>query len=62
MTEARSYHIIGRLVGWSTGTDVTLKGQIVKRLGYLPLAVKLAGALLRGKQAGEWLQTFDVRN
>ena len=62
MTEAEA---ITLLEDWSdgllTGTDVTLKGQIVKRLGYLPLAVKLAGALLRRKQAGEWLQTFDVR-
>ncbi len=63
MTEAEA---ITLLEEWSDGhlteADLKLKGQIVKRLGYLPLAVKLAGAQLRRKQAGEWLQTFALRN
>jgi hypothetical protein len=49
---------------WADGqlneVDVALKRQIVKRVGYLPLAVKLAGAQLRRKSPDEWLSTFDV--
>jgi hypothetical protein len=44
-----------------TNTNLILKNQIVERLGYLPLAVKLAGAQLRRKSPDEWLATFDVR-
>ncbi len=36
------------------------KAHIVKRLGYLPLAVKLAGAQLRRKAPDEWLRHFDI--
>jgi len=36
------------------------KIQIVKRLGYLPLAIRLAGAQLQRKFAHEWLNKFDV--
>jgi hypothetical protein len=43
------------------GVEPTLKERIVARLGYLPLAVKLAGAQLRRKEPTAWLQTFDVR-
>src|SRR6266702_2831417 len=50
---------------WSKGhlaqADQVLKRQIVKQLGYLPLAVKLAGAQLQHIPPDEWLQTFDVR-
>ena len=35
--------------------------QIVKRLGRLPLAVKLAGAQLRRQPPEDWLRRFDVR-
>lgn len=41
-------------------TAFFLKAQIVNRLGYLPLAVKLAGAQLRRKAPDEWLQNFDI--
>src|SRR6266496_991137 len=47
---------------WADGqlsqVDLRLKEQIVKRLGYLPLAVKLAGAQLWRKPASVWLHTF----
>lgn len=50
---------------WSDGllTQVhsDLKSQIVKRLGNLPLAVKLAGAQLRHLSPDEWLSGFDIR-
>jgi hypothetical protein len=50
---------------WADGklneVDAELKRQIVKRVGYLPLAVKLAGAQIRRRQPSEWLSTFDVR-
>jgi len=35
--------------------------QIVKRLGCLPLALKLAGAQLRDRDPARWLETFDAR-
>jgi len=41
-------------------TDPALKEQIVKRLGYLPLAIKLAGAHLRRKAPAEWLRDFHI--
>lgn len=46
--------------GSLSGADLKLEKQIVKRLGYLPLAIKLAGAQLRRKLPDEWLRTFDV--
>src|SRR5690348_4064208 len=62
MTEAEA---VSLLEVWADGhltyVKSPLKNQIVKRLGYLPLAVKLAGAQLRRKSPEEWLQTFDIR-
>jgi len=46
--------------GRMDGVDQALKEHIVKRLGYLPLAVKLAGAQLQRKDPSQWLQTFDI--
>ena len=45
---------------WSENSiqKAPLREQIVDRLGRLPLAVKLAGAQLRGKDAAHWLSTF----
>lgn len=49
---------------WADGhlseVDVGLKGEIVKRLGYYPLAVKLTGAQLQRLSAEEWLHEFDL--
>lgn len=39
----------------------TLVHTIVRRLGALPLALKLAGAQLRRKDPQQWLRDFDVR-
>jgi len=53
------------LVEWSTGTvqaQEAIATQIVKRLGFLPLAIKLAGAQLRRRSPSEWLKRFDVRH
>jgi hypothetical protein len=36
------------------------KAQIVRRLGYLPLALKLAGTLLRTQSAATFLDTFSL--
>jgi CHAT domain/NB-ARC domain len=56
---------VSLLEEWADGhlidADPTLKNQIVERLGYLPLAVKLAGAQLRRRLANEWLATFNIR-
>jgi nucleoside phosphorylase len=50
---------------WARGNlaDVerAVKEQIVKRLGYLPLAIKLAGPQLVHQSPQEWLSTFDIR-
>jgi hypothetical protein len=50
---------------WANGklaeVDPALKAQIVKELGSLPLAIKLAGAQLQRKAPQEWLRTFDAR-
>lgn len=50
---------------WADGhlikAELALKRKIVKRLGYLPLAVKLAGAQLQRTLPNEWLQAFDAR-
>jgi len=43
------------------GTEQSVKEQVVKRVGCLPLAVKLAGAQLQRKAPDEWLRTFDAR-
>jgi len=46
----------------SAGQALSLKADIVKRLGYLPLAIKLAGAQLGYKGMSEtvWLAEFKV--
>ncbi|GER89772.1 hypothetical protein KDW_39340 [Dictyobacter vulcani] len=41
--------------------SIDLKLRIVERLGYLPLAVRLAGAQLQRKPPKEWLESFDIR-
>jgi hypothetical protein len=52
---------------WAEGNladaDRSQKAEIVKELGYLPLAVKLAGAQLRRQTPNKWLKDFktDVR-
>ena len=50
---------------WAEGglaqVEIEVKAKIVKRLGYLPLAVRLAGAQLQQKPATEWLTSFDAR-
>jgi hypothetical protein len=50
---------------WARGhldvTDDRVKHQIVKRLGYLPLAVRLAGEQLRRHPPEEWLKNFKAR-
>jgi nucleoside phosphorylase len=38
-----------------------MKEQIVERLGYLPLAIKLAGPQLKDTPPQEWLRAFDLR-
>ncbi|MBN1815585.1 MAG: hypothetical protein JXA14_27375 [Anaerolineae bacterium] len=52
------------LAEWAGGAlDETSPGllkQIIKHLGGLPLALKLAGAQLRSKDPARWLETFDV--
>jgi hypothetical protein len=41
-------------------TTPDLKSRVVRRLGRLPLAIKLAGAQLRYEDALDWLRDFDV--
>jgi NB-ARC domain/APAF-1 helical domain len=54
------------LEAWARGhlasVERSVKEQIVKRLGYLPLAIRLAGPQLIHTPPQEWLQTFDVRD
>jgi hypothetical protein len=62
MSESEAIILLEEWAGGNlSGADLKLESQIVKRLGYLPLAVKLAGAQLRRKLPDEWLRTFDVR-
>jgi WD40 repeat protein len=42
-----------------TGHEDTAMGEIAERLGYLPLALKIAGARLREMNGAEWLHTFQ---
>jgi hypothetical protein len=53
------------LENWSYGqlaqVDRALKERIVERLGYLPLAIKLAGVQLQSEAPMEWLASFNVR-
>jgi len=46
--------------GSLVGVEPQIKATIIKRLGYLPLAVRLAGAQLRDKDPTTWLNTFDA--
>lgn len=52
------------LVEWSGNrlhqAAPTLKDTIVRRLGYLPLAIKLAGAQLVEELPEQWLQSFEA--
>ncbi|MBN2006084.1 MAG: hypothetical protein JXA21_22190 [Anaerolineae bacterium] len=52
------------LTEWAQGnlnaTPPELTRQIAKRLGCLPLALKLAGAQLRDKDPAHWLETFNT--
>lgn len=54
------------LENWSGGQLIKehfdLKSQIVEKLGYLPLAVKLAGAQLHNLSPDEWLSAIGVRD
>ncbi len=43
------------------GAAPELKGKIVRRLGQLPLAIKLAGAQLQRQEADQWLASFNAR-
>jgi len=56
---------IALLEEWAQGNlaevETVAKARIVKRLGCLPLAVRLAGAQLRAKDPAEWLASFDAR-
>ena len=55
---------VSLLEEWAQGhlvkAEQELKNQVVGRVGYLPLAVKLAGAQLQRMSPDEWLQTFDI--
>jgi len=55
---------VALLEEWAQGglaqVEAEVKAQIVKRLGCLPLAVRLAGAQLRQKNPTEWLASFDA--
>ncbi len=56
---------VALLAKWARGSlakvEAEVKAQIVKRLGCLPLAVRLAGAQLRMKGPVEWLASFNAR-
>jgi len=62
MTEDEAMVLLG---AWADGAltvvENAMQQQIVKRLGRLPLAVKLAGAQLRRQPPEDWLRRFDVR-
>ncbi len=49
------------MTGQNQGATRAIKRQIVKRLGYLPLAVKLAGTLLRNQSLSNFLRDFELR-
>lgn len=54
------------LEAWAQGhlasVERSVKEHIVKRLGSLPLAIRLAGPQLIHLPPNEWLHTFDVRD
>ena len=61
MTKTQAIQLLEQWAdGRLTHIDSMMKNRIVQRLGYLPLAIKLAGAQLRTKPPVEWLQTFDA--
>jgi uncharacterized protein YcfJ len=41
--------------------DETIKNEIAERLGYLPLAIKLAGSQLKHRTPEDWLASFAAR-
>ncbi len=56
---------IALLKAWThgslTGYERGVKEKIVERLGYLPLAIKLAGPQLKNTSPQAWLRAFDLR-
>jgi hypothetical protein len=56
---------VALLEEWAQGglneVEAEVKAKIVRRLGCLPLAVRLAGAQLARKDPAEWLASFDAR-
>lgn len=62
MTEDEAIRLLDE---WADGhlseADPGLKDEIIRRLGHLPLAVKLAGAQLQSIPPEEWLHAFDLR-
>ena len=56
---------VALLEEWAQGSlaevEAEVKAKIVRRLGCLPLAVRLAGAQLRRRIPAEWLASFDDR-
>jgi hypothetical protein len=54
---------IALLDRWSAHAiaDEAAKERIVHRLGYLPLAIRLAGPQLRHTPPHDWLRRFDIR-
>jgi len=56
---------IALLQKWAGGAldtaDIAIQTRIVKALGRLPLAIKLAGAQLQRKAPDKWLADFDAR-
>ena len=56
---------VALLEEWAQGglaqVEAEVKAKIVRRLGCLPLAVRLAGAQLRIREPAEWLASFDAR-
>jgi hypothetical protein len=62
MTEPEAMELLEEWAkGGLQGAAPDMKGKIVRRLGRLPLAIKLAGAQLQRQEAGQWLATFDAR-
>lgn len=62
MAEAEAVALLSDWAGHGLG-DVSsaFKTKVVRRLGRLPLAIKLAGAQLRRQDPTQWLVSFDAR-
>ena len=62
MAEAEAINLLEE---WADGslcdTVADLKTKIVRRMGRLPLAIKLAGAQLQHQDPAQWLASFDAR-